>query len=374
MATSASPRRRERPAFFYGQLLGASDLQDLEAYGSDLRWVHNRSLHQPGIGSGFAVSGAKGDREVVIGPGYGIDLDGREIFLTAEERQAVPAVASESDGQSVFFDLTIAYADEAALKEAETRDGICLPGGAVRYLEAPEFCWVRLERDESGNLHPVNAKHDLDMKQGRRIRIARAEVLDCELRAPVSLEQRREARPPRLPHVAAGVTDGEWTSLTGSGESLNLLAPVPRGFVYAFTRRVDTCSAGFESVPWYTAHVVGPRVLVVEVGEAREKMEVLIVDQVHVQEAAADAFTAFLVIVLIPLVRPRQESPPPDAAGGGAPPLGFDGTSGDTHTSDGTSDDTAASTTTSTTLLDDAARLVETIRTGWQLSWMGVEQ
>jgi hypothetical protein len=374
MATSASERRRERPAFFDGQLLGATDLQDLEAYGSGLRWLHNRSLHQPGIGSGFAVSGAKGDGEVVIGPGYGIDADGREIVLTAEERLAVPAVASETDGQSVFFDLTIAHAHEAALKEAETRDGICLPRGAVRLLEAPEFCWVRLGRDESGGLHPVNAKLDLDVKQGRRIRIARAEVLNCELRAPVSLEQRREARPPRLPYVVAGLTDGEWTSLSGSAGSLDLPPPVPQGFVFAFTRWVDTCTAAFESVPWYTAHVVGPRVLQAEISETKEEVEVLIIDQVHVQEAAADGFTAFLLIAIVPLWAGRGElrravaldaepSPPSDGV-----------TTGDTSTSDATGHDAEAVAATGTTLQHDLARLVETIRTGWQLSWMGVEE
>src|SRR3954468_19224942 len=109
MATSTSPRR-ERPAFFDGQQLEAGDLQGLESYGAELRCLHTRSLHQPGIGNGFAVAGARGDREVVVGAGYALDADGREVVLTTEERQPVPAVASEPDGRSVFFDLTIAYA------------------------------------------------------------------------------------------------------------------------------------------------------------------------------------------------------------------------------------------------------------------------
>ena len=67
----------ERIAFFDGQRLFASDLQFLEQFNREMRWLHNRSLHQPGIGSGFAVSGNKGDREVRIEPGYAIDNLGR---------------------------------------------------------------------------------------------------------------------------------------------------------------------------------------------------------------------------------------------------------------------------------------------------------
>ena len=52
----------ERLQFFDGQRLFASDLQGLEAFNREMRWLHNRSLHQPGIGSGFAVYGKKGDR------------------------------------------------------------------------------------------------------------------------------------------------------------------------------------------------------------------------------------------------------------------------------------------------------------------------
>src|SRR6185503_13925357 len=111
----------ERLQFFNGQRLFASDLQGLEAFNREMRWLHNRSLHQPGIGNGFAVAGAKGDREVSIGPGYAIDSVGREIVLTEITTRPVPPIASERDGQSVFYDLVVSYPDDSALKEAETR-------------------------------------------------------------------------------------------------------------------------------------------------------------------------------------------------------------------------------------------------------------
>ena len=72
----------ERLQFFNGQRLFASDLQQLEAFNREMRWLHNQSLHQAGVGNGLEVTGQKGDREVKIMPGYAIDALGREIVLT----------------------------------------------------------------------------------------------------------------------------------------------------------------------------------------------------------------------------------------------------------------------------------------------------
>ena len=72
----------ERLQFFNGQRLAAADLQSIDDFNRQMRWLHNQSLHQPGVGSGYAISGKKGDREVTVQPGYAIDSSGREIGLT----------------------------------------------------------------------------------------------------------------------------------------------------------------------------------------------------------------------------------------------------------------------------------------------------
>jgi len=82
----------ERNRFFNGQRLFASDLQAVEEFNREMRWLHNQSLHQPGIGNGFTVSGQKGDRQVSIGAGYAIDARGREIVLTQAHLEPVPPV------------------------------------------------------------------------------------------------------------------------------------------------------------------------------------------------------------------------------------------------------------------------------------------
>src|SRR5215212_10120473 len=84
-----------RVAFFDGQRLAADDLNGAATVQRELRWLHNRSLHGWGIGLGFAVSGAKGDRQVTIGPGYAVDCRGREIILTETIKKAVPARADD---------------------------------------------------------------------------------------------------------------------------------------------------------------------------------------------------------------------------------------------------------------------------------------
>ncbi len=110
----------ERTQFFNGQRLFASDLQYLEAFNRQMRWMHNKSLHQPGIGNGFNVIGEKGDREVKIMPGYAIDALGREIVLTNPHTEPVPPVSGDDEGNAVFYDLTVSYPDDVDLEEAET--------------------------------------------------------------------------------------------------------------------------------------------------------------------------------------------------------------------------------------------------------------
>src|SRR5216684_4985875 len=144
MAIIDAMQSLERIQFFNGQRLFASDLQGLESFNREMRWLHNQSLHQAGVGSGFAVVGKKDDREVTVSAGYALDSIGREIVQTKTLVVPIPPVADNGAGGSVFYDLTVSYPDDADLKPSETREGICLPPGVIRLREEPVFCWVRL--------------------------------------------------------------------------------------------------------------------------------------------------------------------------------------------------------------------------------------
>ena len=249
----------ERIRFFNGERLFASDLQDLEAFNREMRWLHNQSLHQPGVGSGFAVSGNRGDRQVTITPGYAIDSCGREIILTETDVEAIPPVADNGAGASAFYDLTVSYPADTDLKPAETREGICLPQGVVRLREAPVFCWVRLGDD---GLQPVDANLKARIQQGLMIVLARIEVFNCQLKQPVSATQRRNAKPAKQPHIASDVrATGVWkmrrTIVQQAAANLPGLTILP----IQFTTTVDTTSGNFSATPNYMVRLVHERVL-----------------------------------------------------------------------------------------------------------------
>jgi hypothetical protein len=246
MSIIEGTRFLERQQFFNGQRLFASDLQGLEAFHREMRWLHNQSLHQPGVGSGYAVAGATGASEVTIAPGYALDALGREIILVETFTEPIPPVADDGFGGSVYYDLTVSYPDDSSLEESETREGICLPRGVVRLEERPDFCWVRL--GPPPEFQPVDDKLKADLQGGLRIRLARAEVLDCTLKRALSTTQRRNARPPEQPYVTCGQ------------ESLEnaIIEPV-EGDALRLRLTVDTSSAGFRTRPCYFASFVGPR-------------------------------------------------------------------------------------------------------------------
>jgi hypothetical protein len=251
----------ERLRFFDGQRLFAADLQDLEAFHREMRWLHNQSLHQPGVGSGFAVSGPKGAREVVIEPGYAIDALGREIVLTETHVEPVPPVAHDGFGAPAYYDLTVAYPEEDDLKATETREGLCAPRGAVRLREAPVFCWVRL--GPPPDRLPVDGRLRNELLGARRVRLCRAAVLNCQLEGPISLAQRRNARPAARPHVACGRTEPHAKPATGGTPGIDfweVSGPAETsGFGIGMRLRVATTAARFRTTPCYLAHVVGSR-------------------------------------------------------------------------------------------------------------------
>ena len=247
----------ERIKFFDGQRLFAADLQALEQFNREMRWLHNQSLHPYGVASGYAVSGNRDDRQVTIQPGYAIDAVGREIVLTQPQVLQVPPFAGDGQGNPVYFDLTVAYPYDSLLTETETRDGVCVSRSAVRLREQPVFCWVELvptsdppgpgalAAERQAKLATVNK----EVESGVRIRLARAEVLNCRLNQPLSVVQRRNAKLSAAPFLGAGrtsLTDNAWVvKPTGTG----MLA----------TLQVDTSAARFRTAPRYTARAGGDR-------------------------------------------------------------------------------------------------------------------
>jgi hypothetical protein len=271
MPIIGTARFNERIKFFNGQRLFASDLQDVEQFNREMRWLHNESLHQAGVATGYAVSGNKDDREVSIQPGYAIDSRGREIVLTMPEVLQVPPVANDGQGNPVYYDLTVSYPSDAMLKETETRDGTCVSRSAIRLREKPVFCWVELvstsnlfgadaiTEGRQAKLGPINKQ----VEEGLRIRLARAEVLNCKLNQPLSVAQRRNAKPATQPFIWAGRTEDKQPWVAKSPE---------KSFVIDLGLQVDTSAAHFRTPPRYFANAIGPRSLELNLGGKKETM------------------------------------------------------------------------------------------------------
>ncbi|MDB4881872.1 MAG: hypothetical protein JWL95_638 [Gemmatimonadetes bacterium] len=247
MTTPVSIPDLERPAFFDGQRLEADDLAAMYDFHRELRWLHNRALHNWGIAVGFGVSGVKGGREVTVSPGYALDCNGHDLLLSRPITLPVPAVSGTASGKPMLYYLTASYVADADLAPSESRDGECSGGGAVRRVEAPLVRWQ----------DPRSIVTENRWRRGTDIVLAAVQVLDCALVAAPSLAERRSARPETQPFVAAGRSVPATTIWTFFSSG---------AVIAGIQTFVDTSSAGFQRTPAYTAQVVGTRVLKADTG------------------------------------------------------------------------------------------------------------
>ena len=272
-----------RVAYFDGQRLIAGDLNDAATVGRELGWLHNRSLHGWGIGLGFAVDGTKGDRQVPVGPGYAVDCQGREIILTEPITKSVPARAGDSQGKPVTYFLVAAYPDDARLAVLERRAGECGADGAVRLQERAAIYW--------------KAQGESAVEIGLEIVLAQASVQNCQLAAPLSLDQRRSARPPRQPTVEAGSTTSgatPWTWWTQPPTPGEPGADANGPTILGVRALVDTSEGRFGSTPRYQAQLRGERLIRPKPGSQDEAF--LVDGLAFVSDPARDHFTLFVAL------------------------------------------------------------------------------
>ncbi len=240
--TNATPQL-QRPAFFDGQLLAASDVTAIYDYHREMRWLHNRTLHGWGIGTGMKVQGGVGDRIVTILPGYALDCLGHDLLLGAPSVMQVPPVAGAAGGGPAFYYLTASYLTDAQLAPSETETGACQSEGAVRLTEAPLLRWQ----------DPKNVSvPDLRYRRGQDIVLASVWIQGCKIAKAISVADRRDLPAPGQPYIAAGSTPVGQTSWTAWSTG---------GAMQGVTTTVDTSAAGFVTTPAYSAQVNGTRLL-----------------------------------------------------------------------------------------------------------------
>jgi hypothetical protein len=233
----------ERPSFFDGQQPDASDLAATFDYLRELRWLHNRTLHDWGVATGLAVRGAKGDKQITIAPGYALDCAGHDLVLASSTVLPVPPVSAAPGGGPVTYYVTVSYVADDDAAPTETRDEVCGPGGVVRRVDAP---LVRFQ-DPAAVGDPTQV-----WRKGLDLVLAAIQVKNCLLAATPSAAERREARPGTQPYVAAantksGATSWDWFMVNNQIAGISTI--------------VDTTAAGFSGTPVYSANVIGNRLL-----------------------------------------------------------------------------------------------------------------
>jgi hypothetical protein len=233
----------ERPAFFDGQLLEAQDLGAIYDFHREVRWLHNRALHNWGIAVGLDAAANKGDRTVTVTAGYALDCLGHDVVLSTAQSIGVPPIAGAASGGPATLYLTVSYATDDQLAIAEARAGSCATEGAVRRDEVPLLRW-----QDPMDVWSVDAR----FRRGQDLVIATAKVQGCQLVAPLSVAERREARPATQPYIAAGITTAKSTAWSFFPKS---------GLALGVETVVDTSEAGFQATPVYSAQVVGARML-----------------------------------------------------------------------------------------------------------------
>lgn len=261
--------RLGRPAFFNGQRLTAADLAAVQDYDRQLRWLHNRSLHQWGVVDGFETRVSDDRRSVTVQPGYALDCHGRDLVMSQAVTLPIPAVA----GSRRYY-LTIAYAEDEQLA-AETRTGIGAGVGAVRRIEDVKVRWQ----------DPSDTDQETGYLRGEDLVLATIDVQNCRLIGDISPVNRQSATPSQQPYIAFGqTTPGEtvWKFWPDSDHPTGVMT------------KVATMGTGFHTAPQIYAHVVGERFFRAPNGD--ELQQFAVDGFINVANVTASDFELYVVL------------------------------------------------------------------------------
>jgi hypothetical protein len=228
-----------RIAFWQGQMLSAADFRTQIGTAEQLRWWHNRSLHNTyGVRVGLDVSGVDGADAVDLSCGVAYDCVGRELVIDRPQRIPLPVLMEKDTAVRALV-----------LSRRST-------GGGRSCCEAPqEPCWPSSGSDVES---PVElswiVERDLGTNDG--VPLARfipggEHPIDPDFIPP-------SARPIARPHVASGATIPGNTPWEVWFEDLSDAEGGVHRRALGMQTRIDTSAGGFTRVPRYFAQLEGP--------------------------------------------------------------------------------------------------------------------
>lgn len=269
----------ERLQYRQGQLLRSRDFRDQAAIEAQLRWWHNRALHNAfGVAEGLSVE--VNSNSVIVQPGLAYDCFGRELILAAPGKLRVPP----KPAAATQLTLVVRYRESSALRRKRELAGACLPGRIALRTEQVELVWAPAGAIELADSVPLGTLLYDESGTGWNFKAARNFV-----------------RPLARPRIGSGITIPGRTNWKEWDPKIGQTA---LGFL-GFETSVDTSASGFTDLPCYFAWLEGIPSL--HVGQS-EILPVIISQ--HIAEASILGFR-FRFLAMLPVHISRTTGPQP---------------------------------------------------------------
>jgi hypothetical protein len=222
--------------YWQGQELRSRDFRDQMMSEAQLRWWHNRALHNAfGVRYGLAVTPVILEDPMVavrVDCGVAYDCFGRELILQSARELPLPPPGSPPVSQI----LLIRYKDKLGATSAR------MPGDCATAPEQPEFLWKPSACVEISDGVPLA---QLSYDKTKRIF-----ALDPHLTTPVT-------RPLARPRIGSGATVPEGTAWERWSERVSGANRDFSDVTAGYQVTIDTSAAGFNETPCYFAWLEG---------------------------------------------------------------------------------------------------------------------
>ena len=288
----------ERIRYWQGQRLRGRDFRDLAAVEAQLRWWHNRALHNTfGVRFGFEVAPVSDADSVEVSCGVAYDCFGRELILQSKRRVALPV---NQEPPASKMTLVARYKENSQFQGmSETSHA-----GANSH-EAPAFLWkrssaveiadgvplarlsyestARLESLPAGLKFPDSLATKTSYDEGKKLLVfkgvmttdeqdelsglsseslfqqAVTEIFEKSQLVPVPDEtfSIHRARPLARPRIGSGKTSAGHTAWELWSQKVFSLTRVITDMPLGMQVTIDTSAAGFTQMPRYFAWLQG---------------------------------------------------------------------------------------------------------------------
>jgi hypothetical protein len=292
----------ERLRYWQGQRLLARDFRDQLAVAEQMRWWHNRALHNIfGIRFGLKVSSDQAALKLGVSCGLAYDCFGRELVLQAPKEIPLPTFADKTPTRLTLlirFKQTREFPDPAQNREVcrpqccdgaheepefEWKDSGCVELGdgvpivelswestarlneLPQGFEIPESLKAKLRYDSrralmifTGVMTAEEEKALLELFASHEIASVAEELIERAHKAPaLDFSRVRFARAFTRPRIGSGSTvpgDTPWEVWVEPIASRRKATSAPLGVQVT----IDTSAAGFTETPCYFAWLQGP--------------------------------------------------------------------------------------------------------------------